>query len=456
MTKYFGTDGFRGEAGEDLTAPHAFAIGRFLGYYFGREGRACRVVIGKDTRRSSYMFESALSAGLTASGADAHLLHVTTTPCVSYITRTEGFDCGIMISASHNPYYDNGIKLFNAAGEKMEDAVIEKIEAYLDGDIPEVPFAHREHIGRTVDYIQGRRRYIAYLTSLAIRSFKGKRIGLDCANGSTWQTAKNVFDALGAETFVIGNHPDGTNINAGFGSTCMGCMQKFVLENQLDAGFSFDGDGDRCLAVDEKGNLITGDHILYLYARYMKERGKLENNTVVTTVMANLGLFRAFDELDIHCEITAVGDRYVYECMRDGGHLLGGEQSGHIIFSKYATTGDGVLTAIKVMQVMLSRNQTLSELAAPMRVFPQVLKNVVVADKEQGMADAGVLAAVAEVEKRLGNAGRVLLRPSGTEPLLRVMVEAGTVEECHACADLVVDALNQVIANNANHELNKV
>ena len=448
MTKYFGTDGFRGEAGENLTVEHAFRIGRFLGYNLGnKQAKAdtCRVVIGKDTRRSSYMFECALAAGLTSSGADAHLLHVTTTPCVSYITRTENFDCGIMISASHNAYYDNGIKLFNAEGEKMDDAFLEEMERYLDGEVGEIPYAKREHIGRTMDYVEGRNRYIGYLISLAVRSFKGKRIGLDCANGSTWRIGKSVFDALGAETYVIGNRPDGTNINAGVGSTHINYLQEFVLEHKLDVGFAFDGDGDRCLAVDEKGQIVNGDHILYLYARYMKERGRLEDNTIVATVMSNLGLFRALDELKVHCEVTAVGDRYVYENMRDGGHLLGGEQSGHIIFAKYGATGDGVLTAIKVMQAMLSSGDPLSELAAPMRVYPQVLKNVTVKDKERIMQNSGVQVAVREVEQRLGDNGRVLLRPSGTEPLLRVMVEAGTQEDCATCAEHVVAAINQVI-----------
>lgn len=440
MGKYFGTDGFRGEANVNLTVEHAYKVGRFIGWYFGREHK-CKVVIGKDTRRSSYMFEYSLVAGLTASGADAYLLHVTTTPSVSYVVRTEDFDCGIMISASHNPFYDNGIKLLNSNGEKMEESVILQIEDYLDGVIQEIPFAHREAVGCTVDYVAGRNRYLGYLISLATYSFKGKRIGLDCANGSAWNLAKAVFDALGAKTYVINNEPDGTNINTNCGSTHIEGLQKLVIEQELDAGFAFDGDADRCLCVDEKGNVINGDLILYIYGCYMKERGKLIGNTVVTTVMSNFGLYKAFDEVGIEYEKTAVGDKYVYESMTNNGHRLGGEQSGHIIFSKYATTGDGIITALKMMEVMLAKKKTLSELAEPVTIYPQLLKNVRVTDKAAAQNDPEVKEAVKEVAKALGNDGRILVRESGTEPLIRVMVEAATDEICEKYVMQVVDTI---------------
>lgn len=440
MGKYFGTDGFRGEANVNLTVEHAYKVGRFIGWYFGREHK-CKVVIGKDTRRSSYMFEYSLVAGLTASGADAYLLHVTTTPSVSYVVRTEDFDCGIMISASHNPFYDNGIKLLNSNGEKMEESVILKIEEYLDGMTEELPFAHREAVGCTVDYVAGRNRYLGYLISLATHSFKGKQIGLDCANGSAWNLAKAVFDALGAKTYVINNEPDGTNINTNCGSTHIEGLQKLVVEQGLDAGFAFDGDADRCLCVDEKGTVINGDLILYIYGCYMKERGKLIGNTVVTTVMSNFGLYKAFDEVGIEYEKTAVGDKYVYESMTNNGHRLGGEQSGHIIFSKYATTGDGIITALKMMEVMLAKKKPLSELAAPVTIYPQLLKNVRVTDKTAAQNDPEVKAAVKEAAKALGNNGRILVRESGTEPLVRVMVEAETDAICEKYVMQVVDTI---------------
>lgn len=440
MSKYFGTDGFRGEANVNLTVEHAFMVGRFLGWYYGTAHRA-KIVIGKDTRLSSYMFENALAAGLTSSGADVYLLHVTTTPSVSYVVRTEDFDCGIMISASHNPYYDNGIKLLNENGEKMEESVIAEIERYLDREIPEVPYATRENIGAVVDYAAGRNRYIGYLISLATQSYKGKRIGLDCANGSTWQIAKNVFDALGADTYVIGNRPNGNNINRDCGSTHIEALQKLVVDEKLDCGFAFDGDADRCLAVDERGHIVNGDHILYIYGCYMAEREKLKNNTVVTTVMSNFGLYKAFDEKGISYEKTKVGDKYVYENMHENGHMLGGEQSGHIIFAKYANTGDGVLTAIKLMQVMLAKKTTLSELAAPMRMYPQVLKNVVVDDKEATLNDSEVQNAVDAATEKLGTNGRVLLRASGTEPVLRVMAEATSFSQCEFHVDAIIEAM---------------
>ncbi len=440
MSKYFGTDGFRGEANVDLTAEHAFKIGRFIGWYYGREHRA-KIVIGKDTRRSSYMYECALSAGITSSGADAYLLHVTTTPSVSYIARVDDFDCGVMISASHNPYHDNGIKLLNSQGEKMEESVLDEIEAYIDGAVPEPPLATGADIGRTVDYSAGRNRYIGYLISLSTHSYKGVRVGLDCANGSTWMIAKSVFDALGADTYVIGNRPDGLNINVDCGSTHIAALQKLVAENGLDVGFAFDGDADRCLAVDEFGNAVSGDEIMYMCARYMAERGRLDNNTLVTTVMSNFGLYKALDEIGVGYEKTAVGDKYVWENMREHGHVIGGEQSGHIIFSKYATTGDGMITAIKVMQVMLDTKLPLSKLAAPVTIYPQVLKNVIVDDKDGTMADAAVQASVKQVEEGLGGTGRVLLRKSGTEPVLRVMAEAETDARCERAVDEIIESM---------------
>lgn len=439
MGKYFGTDGFRGEANKNLTVEHAFKIGRYLGWHFGQNHKA-KVVIGKDTRRSSYMFESALCAGLTASGADAYLLHVTSTPSVSYVARADDFDCGIMISASHNPYYDNGIKLINSNGEKMDEQLLDAIEAYID-DGTDLPYAEREKIGRTVDYAAGRNRYIGYLISLATRSYKDYRIGLDCANGSTWQMAKSVFDALGADTYVINNHPDGLNINVDCGSTHIERLRDFVLQNRLDVGFAFDGDADRCLAVDEKGNVVNGDHILYVCAKYMMERGTFGNSKVVTTIMSNMGLYKALDALGIGYEKTAVGDKYVAENMRQNGHLIGGEQSGHIIFGRLANTGDGILTAIKVMETITETKQPLSVLASGMTMYPQKLKNVVVTDKDETLNCAEVKAAVAKVEADLGDEGRVVLRKSGTEPLLRVMVEADTQELCEQKVDEIIAAM---------------
>ncbi len=439
MGKYFGTDGFRGEANKDLTVEHAFKIGRYLGWYYGQEHRA-KVVIGKDTRRSSYMFESALCAGLTASGADAYLLHVTSTPSVSYIARADDFDCGIMISASHNPYYDNGIKLINSNGEKMEESVLDGIEEYIDSNV-ELPYSVRESIGQTVDYSAGRNRYIGYLISLATRSYKRYKVGLDCANGSTWQMAKSVFDALGADTYVIANHPDGLNINVDCGSTHIENLRKYVLENKLDVGFAFDGDADRCLAVDEKGNIINGDHIMYVNAKYMQEKGILGDSKVVTTIMSNMGLYKALDALGIGYEKTAVGDKYVAENMRENGHLIGGEQSGHIIFGRLANTGDGILTAIKIMECITESKEPLSVLASGMRMYPQMLKNVVVTDKDETLSCKEVTDAVAKVERDLGDNGRVVLRKSGTEPLLRVMVEANTQELCNEKVDEIIDAM---------------
>ncbi len=439
MGKYFGTDGFRGEANQDLTVDHAFKIGRYLGWYYGKDHKA-KVVIGKDTRRSSYMFEAALCAGLTASGADAYLLHVTSTPSVSYIARADDFDCGVMISASHNPYHDNGIKLINGDGEKMEESLLEGIEAYLDSN-ENLPYAQRDAIGRTVDYSAGRNRYIGYLISLATRSYKNFKIGLDCANGSTWQMAKSVFDALGADTYVIANRPDGLNINVDCGSTHIGQLQKFVVENGLDVGFAFDGDADRCLAVDEKGNVINGDHIMYVCAKFMQEKNRLDGSKVVTTIMSNMGLYKALDQLGIGYEKTAVGDKYVAENMRQNGHIIGGEQSGHIIFGRYATTGDGLLTAIKVMECITESKQPLSVLASGMTMYPQKLKNVVVTDKDETLNCEEVKAAVKKVEADLGDEGRVVLRKSGTEPLLRVMVEATSDALCEEKVDEIIAAM---------------
>lgn len=444
MGKYFGTDGFRGEANVYLTVEHAYKVGRYLGYYFGKdkkEGEKARVVIGKDTRRSSYMFEYSLVAGLTASGADVYLMHVTPTPSVSYIVRTDEFDCGIMISASHNPFYDNGIKIINNHGAKMDAAVEKEIEDYIDGIIPEIPFAKRENIGRTTDYSMGRNRYIGYLMTIPTRSFKNLKVGLDCANGASSTVAKAVFDALGAKTYVINNEPDGTNINTNCGSTHIENLQKFVVDNNLDAGFAYDGDADRCLAVDEKGNLVDGDAILYICGKYLKEKGRLNNNTVVTTVMSNLGLYKAFDAEGINYEKTAVGDKYVFECMIENGYILGGEQSGHIIFSKNARTGDGVLTSLKLMEVMVENKSTMSDLTRELNIYPQLLENVKVTSKADVMNDADVLAAAKNVEEELKGDGRILLRESGTEPLIRVMVEAKTDELCKKYVTKVVDVI---------------
>ena len=438
--KYFGTDGFRGEANVDLNVVHAYKVGRFLGWYYGREHKA-KIVIGKDTRRSSYMFEDALSAGLTASGADVYLLHVTPTPSVSYVVRTEQFDCGIMISASHNPYYDNGLKVINGNGHKMEAEVEEKIEEYIDSEEDTIPLATRENIGCTVDYAIGRHRYIGYLMSLATRSFKNIKVGLDCANGSSYSVAKGVFDALGAKTYAIGMEPDGTNINDNCGSTHIENLQAFVKENNLDVGFAFDGDADRCLAVDDKGEVIDGDAILYLCGCYLREKGELNNNTVVTTVMSNLGLYKAFDREGISYEKTAVGDKYVNANMMENGHSLGGEQSGHIIFSKYAVTGDGVLTSLMLMEVMLEKKAKLSELRKGLKVYPQLLKNIRVADKPAAKNDPDVISETKKVEEALGENGRILIRESGTEPVIRVMVEAETQELCEKYVDQVIDVL---------------
>ena len=456
MGKYFGTDGFRGEANVTLTADHAYKVGRCLGWYYGElkrrtgDASAPRIVIGKDTRRSSYMFEYTLIAGLTASGADAYMLHVTTTPSVAYISRIDGFDCGIMISASHNPYFDNGIKLINTNGEKMDEGTVLLIESFLDGKLEvfgkkwdELPYATKENIGKTVDYASGRNRYIGYLISLGMYSFRGMKVGLDCANGSAWNIAKSVFEALGATTYVINAHPDGLNINENAGSTHLEGLQKLVKDKNLDVGFAYDGDADRCLCVDENGNAVTGDHILYIYGLYMKERNKLVSNTVVATVMSNFGFFKALDAAGIKYAKTAVGDKYVYEYMSAHGNRLGGEQSGHIIFSKYATTGDGILTSLKIMEVMMAKKQPLSKLAEPVRFYPQELVNVRIADKEKAQNDKDVVAAIKKVEKKLKTSGRILVRPSGTEPLIRVMVEAESKEFCSSCAEEVVSVLRK-------------
>ena len=443
MGKYFGTDGFRGEANKNLTFEHAVKIGRFLGWYYGaKEGKKAKIVIGKDTRRSSYMFEYALCTGLMASGADAYIMHVTTTPSVAYITRVDDFDCGIMISASHNPYYDNGIKLLNGNGEKMDEETILKVEEYID-DLIEIPVAERNQIGRTVDYVSGRNRYIGYLISMSKYSFKDVKVGLDVANGAAWSIAKGVFDALGAKTYVMNAEPDGFNINTDCGSTHIEHLQKFVVDNGLDIGFAYDGDADRCLCVDEKGNVVTGDHTLYIYGLYMKERGKLLNNKVVTTVMSNFGLYKALDKVGIEYEKTKVGDKYVYECMVQNGYRIGGEQSGHTIFTKYATTGDGILTSLKLMEVMLAKEKPMSELAAPVVFYPQVLKNVRVKSKPDAQNDPDVQAAVKKVADELGDSGRILVRESGTEPVIRVMVEADTKEICEKYVDYVVEVIRE-------------
>ena len=440
MGKYFGTDGFRGEANVGLTVNHAFKVGRFLGNYYGKDHKA-KIVIGKDTRRSSYMFEYALAAGLTASGADAYLLHVTSTPSVSYVVRTEEFDCGIMISASHNPFYDNGIKIINGNGYKLEAEVENLIEEYIDNETDDIPLATGENIGRTVDYVLGRNRYLGYLISLPTKSFKDIRVGLDCANGSAHQIATAVFNALGAKTYVINAEPDGTNINTDCGSTHIEKLQEFVKANKLDIGFAYDGDADRCLAVDENGNLIDGDAILYICGNYLKNKGELNDNKVVTTIMSNMGLYKAFDEIEIGYEKTDVGDKYVSENMVTNGYSLGGEQSGHIIFSKYATTGDGVLTSLKLMDAMIDSKRKISELAEGFKIYPQLLVNLKVSDKDIVMNDSDVLKANEEAEVELNGDGRVLLRKSGTEPLIRVMVEAKTDEKCKETANKIIEVI---------------
>lgn len=446
--KYFGTDGFRGEANSDLTSEQAYKVGRFLGWYFSSPLSGCRkpgyrprIVIGKDTRRSSYMLEYSIVAGLTASGADAYMLHVTTTPSVSYVTKQDEFDCGVMISASHNPYYDNGIKLVNRYGEKIDDATASLIEAYIDGDmarlgidVKDLPLAKRERIGCIVDYVAGRNRYVGYLISVASHSYRSLRVGLDCANGSSWMIAKSVFDALGAQTYVIGASPDGTNINDGYGSTHIEALQAFVKDNHLDVGFAFDGDADRCIAVDEKGNVVNGDHILYILAKRLKARGNLDFNTVVATVMSNSGLLTALDEAGIRCAVTAVGDRFVYECMQQNGYRLGGEQSGHIILQKYATTGDGILTAIMVTEEMLDTKSSLSKLAKPVKLYPQLCRNIRVTSKPAVTADEEVKNKLAEINTAIGGRGRILLRESGTEPVIRIMVECEDPADCEAYA----------------------
>lgn len=448
MGKYFGTDGFRGEANVNLTSEHAYRIGKFIGWYFGvRRDRKARIVIGKDTRRSSYMFEYAIVAGLTSAGADAYMLHVTTTPSVAYVTRVDNFDCGVMISASHNPFYDNGIKLINSRGEKMDDETTQAIEAYLDGDLEklgleaDVPAATRESLGEIVDYVSGRNRYVGYLISLAAHSYKNMRVGLDCANGSAWNIARTVFEALGAKTFVINAEPDGVNINRNAGSTHIDALRRFVIENHLDVGFAYDGDADRCLAVDENGDVVDGDKIIYIFAKRLKKEGRLAGNKVVTTIMSNFGLYKALDEEGIGYEKTAVGDRFVYENMVQNGYRVGGEQSGHIILSKYATTGDGILTSIKLMEAMLDSKQTLSRLCMPVKSYPQVLRNVRVSDKAAVRENAHVQAVVSAMAERLGDTGRVLLRESGTEPVIRVMAEAKDERQAEQCVNEMIDAM---------------
>ena len=440
MGKYFGTDGFRGEANVQLTVDHAFKVGRYVGWYYGRDHKA-KIVIGKDTRRSSYMFEYALVAGLTASGADAYLLHVTTTPSVSYVVRTEDFDCGIMISASHNPFYDNGIKLLNGNGQKIEAEVEARIEAYLDGKLEELPLATGEDIGRTVDFASGRNRYIGYLISIPCRDFKNIRVGLDCSNGSSSAIAKSVFDALRAKTYVINNEPDGTNINTNCGSTHIEVLQRFVVEKGLDVGFAYDGDADRCIAVDHRGNIIDGDKIMYVCGKYLREQGRLNGNTVVTTVMSNMGLYKALEREGISYEQTAVGDKYVAENMLENNYSIGGEQSGHIIFSKYSATGDGILTSLMLMEACVEKKTTLCDLAKEMKVYPQILRNVLVADKVAARENQKVKEAVETAARALGTDGRILVRESGTEPLIRVMVEAGTEDICAEHVDNVVKVI---------------
>ncbi len=455
--KYFGTDGFRGEANVTLTCDHAFKVGRFLGWYYRNPLSGCiknnyrpQIVIGKDTRRSSYMLEYSLIAGLTASGADVSMLHVTTTPSVSYTARQGEFDCGIMISASHNPYYDNGIKIVNRYGEKIDDYTASLIEAYIDGDLKklgieseDLPVAKRECLGCISEYSAGRNRYIGYLISVASHSYRSLRIGLDCANGSAWMIAEAVFNALGANTYLIGASPDGTNINKDCGSTHIENLKNFVKENHLDVGFAFDGDADRCIAVDENGNEVNGDHILYILAKGLKNKGRLDKNTVVATIMSNTGLLKAFKKEGIDYELTSVGDRFVYECMQKNGYKLGGEQSGHIILKKYATTGDGILTAIMIAEEMCEHKSKLSALAAPVQILPQITKNIRVYDKSAVVDDEKVIEAIAKVNNELSDCGRLLLRESGTEPVIRIMVECETVEKCNSYADYLASIIKK-------------
>ena len=453
--KYFGTDGFRGEANVNLTSMHAYKIGRFLGWYYSlqlqnedRSTKRPKIVIGKDTRRSSYMLEYAIASGITTSGADAYILHVTTTPSVSYVTKMDGFDCGIMITASHNPFHDNGIKVINRYGEKLDDETTALIEAYLDGNLgllgikgDDLPLAVGDKIGSIHDHVSGRNRYIGYLISVASNSYKKLRIGLDCANGAAWSIARAVFGALGAQIYVIGDEPDGLNVNRDCGSTHIENLAKLVREKHLDVGFAFDGDCDRCLAIDENGNYVDGDKIMYLLAKRLKNRGMLNDNTLVATVMSNSGFVASLNKIGIKCVQTKVGDRFVYECMQEKDYSIGGEQSGHIIMRKYATTGDGLLTAIMVTEEICDSKSTLSTLVKDVMVYPQYLKNVRVADKDAAMSDKDVLASVKDAEALINGNGRVLLRPSGTEPLIRVMVEAETEEKCHEYADIIVKAI---------------
>lgn len=439
--KYFGTDGFRGEANIGLTVKHAFKIGRFLGYYFKKDNPQARIVIGKDTRRSSYMLESALAAGITSSGADAYLLHVTTTPSVSYITRTEEFDAGIMISASHNPFYDNGIKLLDSKGYKLEDSVLEELEKYIDSEEDYIEYAVKDEIGRTVDYVVGRNRYIAYLATVVSKSFKGVKVLVDASNGAAYQISNNVFDILGADVEMMNNKPDGYNINLNAGSTHIEVLAERVKEGNYDIGIAYDGDADRCLAVDEKGNIVDGDAIMYVFAKYLKQIDELSKNVLVTTVMSNLGLFKSLEELGIDYVMTQVGDKYVSEEIKEHGYSIGGEQSGHIIYSKYATTGDGILTSLKLIEIMVKQKTPLSLLVKDLKTYPQVLENVRVKDKNVVLGDEDVQAAIKEVERDIEDKGRLLVRVSGTEPIIRVMVEAETDEECHMFADRVVQVI---------------
>lgn len=453
--KYFGTDGFRGEANRTLTSMQAYKVGRFLGWYYSSELSGCRkagyrprIVIGKDTRRSSYMLEYSIVAGITASGADAYMLHVTTTPSVSYVTRQDEFDCGIMITASHNPFYDNGIKVINRYGEKLDDSTTALIEAYIDGDLKslnisgtDIPLAHRERIGCIVDYVSGRNRYVGYLISLASHSYKNLRIGLDCANGASWMIAKSLFGALGAQTTVIGAEPDGLNVNTDCGSTHIEKLCRLVKENHLDVGFAFDGDCDRCIAVDENGNVVDGDIMLYILGKRLKSRGMLNDNTVVATIMSNSGLLASLKEEGIKCEQTTVGDRFVYECMQKNDYSLGGEQSGHVILKKYATTGDGLLTAIMLTEEICDSKSSLAKLAEPVKLYPQYTKNIRVKDKAAVLSDSEVLKALEDVEKLISGKGRALLRQSGTEPLIRIMIESESEEQCRKYAEMISDVI---------------
>ena len=448
MPKYFGTDGFRGEANVGLTFNPAYRIGRFLGWYYSkdRDAHEAKILVGKDTRLSCYMLEYALLSGIAASGADAYNMHVTTTPSVAYITKTQFFDCGIMISASHNPYFDNGIKLFSSLGDKMNDDFLLMVEEYIDRPDTEedIPLATKDRIGKVIDYLDARIMYSGFLTTAVHTPLGGLKVVLDTANGASYALAPAVFKRLGANVTVINNSPDGTNINKNAGSTHIKGLVNKVLETGADVGFAYDGDGDRCIAVDKSGAIINGDRVMYIWATWLKSQGKLVTNTVVTTVMSNMGLYKALEEEGILYTQTKVGDRYVHEYMMEHGNIIGGEQSGHIIVNDYLNSGDGILTSLLLSEVMVKTDKTLSVLSEKMSDYPQVLVNVIVSDKNATMEDERVKDAVKEAEKKLDGKGRVLVRASGTEPVVRVMSEAKEQKDAEEAVSEVVEKLREL------------